>query len=714
MTVPATPRRVGPFYGNGVTTSFPFNFKCFTVDDFALTLTDANGNPSSLVRGTDYNVTLNADQASAPGGTITYPISGSPMASGYTLTGVGTLAYDQTTSFPQGGSYRAVSHENAFDRTVNQLQQIAEKTDRAITLPVTDVGVAVTLPNAANRANRILGFDANGNVIATLPTAGDATNLALDLANSTSASKGAGQLAYDGARNYVGRTIGARLLDVGASPRSFGATGDGVADDTSYITAALLYSKTLDLRNRSWKITSTIELPAGCVVDLRGASVVAATGSTPLFSFRGAKEQLLIQGGGGYVTGTASAFLFCEGTSYTPSSAGEYARQIRLQSVHVTSPTISNFLVLDKACRQIFLDSCMAYTPNGIYADGKHVEFYAHKTIIYSATGAAGTYGVKLRSQGGGIKYNEGWEFTECLVDNFATSLDITDIFQMNWIGGFLGCVAGTGFAAIFGQPTSNLCADIKFVGAPIAGPVRFAPSGGLDYAATFVGCTSLNTAGVNIQLANNAAGVSIRSHKFKSSTNGVAVEMVSNNSNCVVAGIDCDSTFISGVQVKGPNGDNVEVGPLNYSGTNDPVYIERPVRLHGIPVTSTAVSSYKRTYNPSSLNGSYAVGVNIASITVSCAKGESGVIDVALPYSGANAATQRIDIAAPSGMVLPSGTGWTAAAIMLDAASGHLSARIPYHCSQSIAGQPLTLKNAVGNTLAVDFHARFGIDRDW
>src|SRR5436309_229577 len=83
---------------------------------------------------------------------------------------------------------------------------------------------------------------------------------------------------YTVALSYVGQTIGARLLETGASPRSLGATGDGVADDTTFITNALLYSKTLDLRNRTWKITSSITLPAGTVLDMRGANIVLATG----------------------------------------------------------------------------------------------------------------------------------------------------------------------------------------------------------------------------------------------------------------------------------------------------------------------------------------------------------------------------------------------------------------------------------------------------
>jgi hypothetical protein len=163
MTVPATTRRVGPFYGNGAATSFPFYFECFTVDDFALTLTDPDGFSDALTRGVDYNVTLNADQASDPGGTVTYPISGAAMASGYTLVGVGALAYDQTTSFPAGGSYRAQTHERAFDRTVYQIQQLAEELGRSLTLPPSAAEADTTLP--APTAFNVIGWNADADAL---------------------------------------------------------------------------------------------------------------------------------------------------------------------------------------------------------------------------------------------------------------------------------------------------------------------------------------------------------------------------------------------------------------------------------------------------------------------------------------------------------------------------------------------------------------------
>lgn len=163
MTVPSTTRRAGPYLGNGVTTSFPFTFKVFAKSDIALTLTNPAGISTALVLDSDYSVTLNVDQDATPGGSITYPLSGSPLATGATLVGVGSIPYDQTTSFPAGGPYRAETTEDTFDRTEFQIQQLAEAQGRALTLPPSAGGVNTALPNPLALA--LLGWNSDATAL---------------------------------------------------------------------------------------------------------------------------------------------------------------------------------------------------------------------------------------------------------------------------------------------------------------------------------------------------------------------------------------------------------------------------------------------------------------------------------------------------------------------------------------------------------------------
>lgn len=160
MTVSTTTRRAGPFYGNGVTTSFPFTFKVFDKTNVQVVLTNtATGIQTTLVLDSDYSVTVNADQVNAPGGSITYPISGSPMPSGYTLAVVGSLPYTQTTTLPAGGNFSPTVIEQTFDRTEIQIQQLVELAGRSFVAPagIDTTQISTSLPYPA--ANKLIAWN---------------------------------------------------------------------------------------------------------------------------------------------------------------------------------------------------------------------------------------------------------------------------------------------------------------------------------------------------------------------------------------------------------------------------------------------------------------------------------------------------------------------------------------------------------------------------
>lgn len=146
MTLPSTPRRAGPFNGNGSATSFAFTFKVFSDEDIRVVLTSSVGVETALVLDSHYSVTLNGDQEANPGGSVTYPISGTPLPAGAKLTIAGALEYDQPTDIPDGGNFSPTALENALDRISMQIQQLAEENDRSVRLPVSVSGVSVALP----------------------------------------------------------------------------------------------------------------------------------------------------------------------------------------------------------------------------------------------------------------------------------------------------------------------------------------------------------------------------------------------------------------------------------------------------------------------------------------------------------------------------------------------------------------------------------------
>ncbi len=163
MTISSTTRKAGPFDGNGVTTSFPFTFKVFTKSDLRVVCTTPGGVESDLVLDSDYSVALNADQDANPGGTVTYPLSGDPLPAYYKLTLVGGLDYMQPTDITNGGGFYPQVIENGLDRLTMLIQQLGEELDRAVRIAISDDQEGLDLPAAAARADRVLGFDANGN-----------------------------------------------------------------------------------------------------------------------------------------------------------------------------------------------------------------------------------------------------------------------------------------------------------------------------------------------------------------------------------------------------------------------------------------------------------------------------------------------------------------------------------------------------------------------
>lgn len=110
--------------GNGVTTSFAYNF---LIPYQADGVTPAVGAyitvatvRTDLVLNTDYSI---AGVDNPAGGTVTYPLSGSPLASPNTITIFRDEAYVQHYAFPNQ-SFRPDQVETALDWLEMQIQQL--------------------------------------------------------------------------------------------------------------------------------------------------------------------------------------------------------------------------------------------------------------------------------------------------------------------------------------------------------------------------------------------------------------------------------------------------------------------------------------------------------------------------------------------------------------------------------------------------------------
>ncbi|HEX7080369.1 MAG TPA: glycosyl hydrolase family 28-related protein [Gammaproteobacteria bacterium] len=224
MSITSTDRKAGPFSGNDSTTSFPFSFKVYAKDHLQVILTSATGVEAELTLDSDYSVSLNADQDDDPGGSITYPISGDPLATGEKLTIVTTQPAIQDTVLVSGGAWFPKTIEKRLDWLTILVQQLEEKVSRAPLGAISDNAPDFDLGLASDRANRFLAFDSSGNV-----------------------------------------SLASSVVSSSAEIVHFDGVGDGVTDVTSELQAALnnaAGSARLHIPAGTYIVSATVRIPS--------------------------------------------------------------------------------------------------------------------------------------------------------------------------------------------------------------------------------------------------------------------------------------------------------------------------------------------------------------------------------------------------------------------------------------------------------------------
>lgn len=189
MSISSEVRKAGPFAGNDVITDFPFSFKVFSTADVLVVRADSKGAEYTLKLGTDYTVSLNANQNTSPGGTV---VKASPLVTGDKIVITSRVANLQPTDLTnQGGFYPAVINA-ALDRATIQIQQLSEKVDRSAKLPITRTEDAdalssdiVVLADNLSSVNTVAGSIGGVNTVAGISA--NVTTVANNTANINAA-----------------------------------------------------------------------------------------------------------------------------------------------------------------------------------------------------------------------------------------------------------------------------------------------------------------------------------------------------------------------------------------------------------------------------------------------------------------------------------------------------------------------------------------------
>lgn len=272
MTVETTNARA-QYSTNGTTGPFTVPFYFLDDADLQVIYTDENGAEYVLVLNAEYTVTGAGVET---GGSVTTVTA---YALGGTLTILRSVEPLQQTDFVDGDSLPAESLEVALDRLTMIVQQALEVTDRALVFSPSDA-TGSTLPAASARASKLLAFDSLGAVSLAVPADGTAASLALSLASSANASDGAGMIGYTGGLSYAANTVGDKLNQI-IDVADYGATGNGVTDDTIAINAALtdaIAGQTVYINKPGVYMVSASVLDAAIVVP-EGVNLVMAPGA---------------------------------------------------------------------------------------------------------------------------------------------------------------------------------------------------------------------------------------------------------------------------------------------------------------------------------------------------------------------------------------------------------------------------------------------------
>jgi hypothetical protein len=201
------------YTGNASTTAFPFSFKATDKTWVKVSL-------GGVEQASGFTVTLNTNQDTAPGGTVTFtaaPTSGVPVELRR------KIPLEQTLVLKDGERFPAKAVERGLDRAV----LIAQEVDRRVAEEE-----AARASDSAVQSGRDSGQDAK-----------QASDLAAVRSEVASAAMGGGVHIGDTSTvlatgSTTARTLAEHLADE-ANPINEGAARDGVADDAGEIQAAL-------------------------------------------------------------------------------------------------------------------------------------------------------------------------------------------------------------------------------------------------------------------------------------------------------------------------------------------------------------------------------------------------------------------------------------------------------------------------------------------
>jgi hypothetical protein len=312
MTVAADNEIRLSYTGSGTTGPFTTPYFLANSDIKAIKVTIADGTETVLTLTTDYTLTGAGEDA---GGSLTLVSS---LSSSYKLVIINDAVDSQTAEYPRNDAFPSATHQAVVDRRTMVSQRISDRLARAIRIPDGDTsGTDMELPPAVERASKVAGFDASGNV-----TTYDASSSVTTSDNVTFTQSGSGARATD--IQTRGRQV-VYATDFYANGASgVAVVGDGATDVTLGIQAALDTGKDVfvPVASSYYKLTAALTMSSNQRLFGEGArSILRQTTANANVVTISGKTDAVVDGLQIYAVGSKSSETNGEGVSIIASSS---------------------------------------------------------------------------------------------------------------------------------------------------------------------------------------------------------------------------------------------------------------------------------------------------------------------------------------------------------------------------------------------------------
>ena len=152
--------------GNGITFSFPYDFRVDRIEDMNVFF------DQELIDSGLYTVT---DIGNDNGGSVIMVDPQDAPAAGVSVALVRVVEPTQQLVYPDYGPFPAKSHEAGLDKLTMLFQQVANNQVNSLRVPISDPpDINKLIPGVAERSERYIFFDVNGNLVMSIGTVQDA------------------------------------------------------------------------------------------------------------------------------------------------------------------------------------------------------------------------------------------------------------------------------------------------------------------------------------------------------------------------------------------------------------------------------------------------------------------------------------------------------------------------------------------------------------